>query len=170
MVCNSKPTQSKKVCIIGAGMAGLAAVYELRQEGHDVTVLEQSGDIGGQWLYDLRSDGADPLGTTTPVRVHISIYASLRLISPRQTTGFTDFQFSPKNGRDNRLYPGHREMHAFGLMEAVAQQGRAGDDALLEQRRLASALRMERRCAQQELRRWGGDYGAGTLNAPSGDH
>jgi cation diffusion facilitator CzcD-associated flavoprotein CzcO len=119
MVCNSKPTQSKKVCIIGAGMAGLAAVYELRREGHDVTVLEQSGDICGQWLYDLRSDGADPLGTTTPVRVHISIYASLRLISPRQTTGFTDFQFSPKNGRDNRLYPGHREMHAFGLMEAV---------------------------------------------------
>ncbi|KAM0924120.1 hypothetical protein ACQ4PT_005108 [Festuca glaucescens] len=127
MVCDSKPAQSKKVCVIGAGMAGLAAAHELRREGHDLTVLEQSGDIGGQWLYDPRSDGADPLGTAAPVRVHSSIYASLRLISPRQTTGFTDFPFSPKNGRDNLRYPGHREVHlylkdfcdAFGLMEVV---------------------------------------------------
>jgi cation diffusion facilitator CzcD-associated flavoprotein CzcO len=50
MVSDSMPLQSKKVCVIGAGMAGLAAAQELRREGHNVTVLEQSGDIGGQWL------------------------------------------------------------------------------------------------------------------------
>ncbi|KAM0872754.1 hypothetical protein ACQ4PT_038511 [Festuca glaucescens] len=108
-------------------MGGLAVAYELRREGHDVTVLEQSGNIGGQWLYDPRSDTADLLGAAAPVRVHSSIYASLRLISPRQTTGFTDFPFSPRNGRDNRRFRGNREVHlylkdfcdAFGLMEAV---------------------------------------------------
>ncbi|KAM0872752.1 hypothetical protein ACQ4PT_038511 [Festuca glaucescens] len=127
MVCDSKPLQSKKVCVVGAGMGGLAVAYELRREGHDVTVLEQSGNIGGQWLYDPRSDTADLLGAAAPVRVHSSIYASLRLISPRQTTGFTDFPFSPRNGRDNRRFRGNREVHlylkdfcdAFGLMEAV---------------------------------------------------
>ncbi|VAH55619.1 unnamed protein product [Triticum turgidum subsp. durum] len=125
--CGSKPPQSKKVCVIGAGMAGLAAARELRREGHDVTVLEQSGDVGGQWLYNPRTDAADALGVAAPVKVHSSIYASLRLISPRQTTGFTDFPFCPKSGRDGRRFPGHREVHlylkdfchAFGLMEAV---------------------------------------------------
>ncbi|XP_037410862.1 flavin-containing monooxygenase FMO GS-OX-like 8 isoform X2 [Triticum dicoccoides] len=125
--CGSKPPRSKKVCVIGAGMAGLAAARELRREGHDVTVLEQSGDVGGQWLYDPRTDADDALGVAAPVKVHSSIYASLRLISPRQTTGFTDFPFCPKSGRDDRRFPGHREVHlylkdfcdAFGLMEAV---------------------------------------------------
>ena len=57
---------------------------------------------------------------------------------------------------------------AVELSLQAAQQGRAGDDALLEQRRLATALRMERRRVQQELRRRGGDDGAGPSNAPPG--
>ncbi|PNT66357.1 hypothetical protein BRADI_3g10572v3, partial [Brachypodium distachyon] len=117
-----------KVCVIGAGMAGLAALRELRREGHEVTVLEQSGDIGGQWLYDPAADEADPLGALAPVKVHSSMYASVRLISPRGTPGFTDFPFTTSmSGRDNRRYPGHREVYlylkdfceAFGLMDAV---------------------------------------------------
>ncbi|XBI45391.1 hypothetical protein VPH35_109866 [Triticum aestivum] len=109
-------------------MAGLASARELRREGHDVTVLEQSGDVGGQWRYDPMTDGADPLGAAAaPVKVHGSMYASLRLISARETMGFTDFQFAPKDGRDGRRFPGHREVYlylkdfcdAFGLMEFV---------------------------------------------------
>lgn len=121
------PLQRKKVCVIGAGMAGLAAARELRREGHDVTVLEQNGDVGGQWLYDPIRDLADPLGAEVPVKVHSSIYASLRLISARENMGFTDFCFAPKEGRDGRRFAGHREVYlylkdfcaAFGLMESV---------------------------------------------------
>ncbi|BAF20656.1 flavin-containing monooxygenase FMO GS-OX-like 9 [Oryza sativa Japonica Group] len=125
------PAKWKKVCVVGAGMAGLAAARELRREGHAVTVLEQAGDVGGQWLYDPRTD--DPLGASpAPVRVHSSMYASLRLISPREAMGFTDFPFLPVDGaggggRDPRRFPGHREVllylkdfcDAFGLMDAV---------------------------------------------------
>ncbi|KAM3295485.1 hypothetical protein ACQJBY_038024 [Aegilops geniculata] len=123
-----KPLQRQKVCVIGAGMAGLASARELRREGHDVTVLEQSGDVGGQWLYDPRVDGDDLLGAVEPpVKVHGSMYASLRLISARENMGFTDFQFAPQDGRDGRRFPGHREVYlylkdfcgAFGLMESV---------------------------------------------------
>jgi hypothetical protein len=49
------------------------------------------------------------------------------------------------------------------LFEALKRHGY--DDALLEKRRLASVLRMERRRAQQELRRRGGDDGMGPSNA-----
>ncbi|XP_037438782.1 flavin-containing monooxygenase FMO GS-OX-like 8 [Triticum dicoccoides] len=121
--------QSKSVCVVGGGMAGLAAARELRREGHAVTVMEQSSDVGGQWLYDPRTDVEDPLGAVAPVRVPSSIYSCLRLISPREAIGFSDFQFLPSQGagRDPRRFPGHREMHcylqdfcdAFGLMDAV---------------------------------------------------
>nr|BAK03125.1 predicted protein [Hordeum vulgare subsp. vulgare] len=121
--------QSKSVCVVGGGVAGLAAARELRREGHAVTVMEQSGDVGGQWLYDPLTDGEDPLGAAAPVRVPSSIYACLRLISPREAMGFSDFQFLPREGagRDPRRFPAHRELHcylrdfcdAFGLMDVV---------------------------------------------------
>jgi monoamine oxidase len=49
----------KKVLIIGAGMAGLVAGYELSQLGHDVTILEAQTRAGGrvQTLRDPFSDG-----------------------------------------------------------------------------------------------------------------
>lgn len=50
---------AKKVVVIGAGVAGLAAAYELTQAGHDVTVLEARGRAGGrvQTLREPFSDG-----------------------------------------------------------------------------------------------------------------
>uniref|UniRef100_A0A8R7U9G5 Flavin-containing monooxygenase n=2 Tax=Triticum urartu TaxID=4572 RepID=A0A8R7U9G5_TRIUA len=155
------PPQSKKVCVIGAGMAGLAAARELRREGHEVAVLEQSGDVGGQWLYDPRTDAADPLGAAAPAKVHSSMYASLRLISPRQTTGFTDFPFCPKSGRDDRRFPGHREVHlylkdfcaAFGLMDAVR----------LNTRVLRAVMTPARRWAVRSV-----DLGVGECDDPDG--
>lgn len=117
---------SKKVCVVGAGVSGLACARELLREGHDVTVMEQSGGVGGQWLYDPRADGGDPLGAAG---AHSSMYASVRLISPRELTGFSDFSFFPRDDGtgDSRRYPGHAEFlryirdfcDAFGLMDVV---------------------------------------------------
>src|ERR1043166_6763064 len=49
----------KKIVIIGAGMAGLSAGYELSQAGHDVTILEARTRPGGrvQTLREPFSDG-----------------------------------------------------------------------------------------------------------------
>lgn len=113
--------QSKKVCVVGGGLAGLAAARELRREGHAVTVLEQSHDVGGQWLYDPRASAAD---ADNGPPVHSSVYASLRLVGPREIVGFSDFQFRPVHGRDARRFPGHREVHRF-IKDFVAQFGLA---------------------------------------------
>src|SRR5258706_147206 len=41
--------KQKTVCIIGAGVAGLAAAKTFAARGHRVTVLERSGHLGGVW-------------------------------------------------------------------------------------------------------------------------
>jgi monoamine oxidase len=51
---------AKRVIIIGAGLAGLTAAYELTQIGHDVTVLEALGCPGGR-VRTLRDPFADDL-------------------------------------------------------------------------------------------------------------
>jgi monoamine oxidase len=50
----------KRVIIIGAGLAGLSAAYELTQAGHDVTVLEARTRPGGR-VHTLRDPFAEGL-------------------------------------------------------------------------------------------------------------
>ncbi|KAJ9677499.1 hypothetical protein PVL29_022475 [Vitis rotundifolia] len=119
--------QSKHVCVVGAGPSGLVAARELRKEGHSVVVMEQNHDIGGQWLYEPKVEGEDALGKSTFLKVHSSMYDSLRLFSPREIMGFSDFPFVVKKGRDMRRFPGHRELllylqdfcEWFGLREMM---------------------------------------------------
>ena len=50
----------RKIIIIGAGMAGLSAGYELTQAGHDVTILEARTIPGGR-VHTIREPFSDGL-------------------------------------------------------------------------------------------------------------
>ncbi len=39
----------KHVCIVGAGVSGLAAAKAFAARGHRITIIERSGDLGGVW-------------------------------------------------------------------------------------------------------------------------
>jgi len=45
-----RPGDRKRVVVLGAGMAGLVAAYELKQQGHEVVVLEAQNRVGGRVL------------------------------------------------------------------------------------------------------------------------
>ncbi|HUG48984.1 MAG TPA: flavin monoamine oxidase family protein [Candidatus Limnocylindria bacterium] len=48
-----RPQPSKRVLVIGAGMAGLVAAFELKRQGHQPLVLEAQNRVGGR-IYTLR--------------------------------------------------------------------------------------------------------------------
>ena len=54
------PGKSQKILIIGAGLSGLVAAYELRKLGHSVTVLEAQRRPGGR-VYTVREPFSDGL-------------------------------------------------------------------------------------------------------------
>jgi len=50
----------KRVIVVGAGLAGLVAGWELGRAGHDVTIVEARGEPGGR-VQTLRAPFADGL-------------------------------------------------------------------------------------------------------------
>jgi len=51
--------KKKRIIVVGAGLSGLTAAYQLQTAGHDVVVLEASNRIGGK-AYTFRDPRMDP--------------------------------------------------------------------------------------------------------------
>ncbi|MYD99577.1 MAG: NAD(P)-binding protein [Gammaproteobacteria bacterium] len=117
-----------RVSVIGAGAAGLVATHELRLEGHEATVFEQSDRLGGLWNYTDEVED-DPLGQRPTRRVHTSLYESLEVNLPRDLMAFEGYTFDSAGGGDDRWprYPHHRRVLEYlqrfamdtGVVEAV---------------------------------------------------
>lgn len=71
-----------KLCIIGAGAAGLCAARWSIEFGCEVTVFEQTNEIGGTWVYN-EEVGRDKNG----LDVHSSMYKGLHTNLPKEIMG-----------------------------------------------------------------------------------
>lgn len=79
-------------CVIGAGFAGLAAAYKLKQAGHSVTVLEARDRVGGRVFTEILPDGtAINWGGTWIGEGHERLYALVKEMGletyPQRTQG-----------------------------------------------------------------------------------
>ncbi|MFW5966091.1 MAG: flavin-containing monooxygenase [Persicimonas sp.] len=100
--------RSDRVCIIGAGPAGLATGRELARHGVLYDQFERHDDVGGVW--DIDSE-------------YSNMYESAHLISSKKSTEFHDFPL-PDEAAD---YPDHRTIlryfrdfaKIFGLYERI---------------------------------------------------
>ena len=54
----------KRVAVVGAGPAGLAAATTLAERGHDVTLFDAAGEIGGQFNLARRIPGKEEFAET----------------------------------------------------------------------------------------------------------
>ncbi len=89
-----KENYSPRVCVIGAGPSGLAAIKNLQEQGVvDITVFEKNNQIGGNWVYEEGNK-------------HSSVYETTHLISSKRWSQFEDFPM-PSDYPD---YPSHRQI------------------------------------------------------------
>ncbi|MFT7131091.1 MAG: thioredoxin reductase [Gammaproteobacteria bacterium] len=109
---NDKPIQ--KVAVIGAGASGLVTARELLRQGFDVTIFEQSENVGGLWVYDSETE-SDNLGLDVDKRVHSSLYSSLRTNLPRDIMAFSDYRFDSSGGGDSEWprFPHHTQVCTY---------------------------------------------------------
>ena len=47
----AKPRTGKKVCVVGAGPAGVTCAYYLLLEGYQVTILDMLSEPGGSYNF-----------------------------------------------------------------------------------------------------------------------
>ncbi|MFF5445233.1 flavin-containing monooxygenase [Streptomyces sp. NPDC012888] len=84
------------VCVIGAGLSGLAVARALSVAGVEFVCLEKAADVGGIW----RQPGAGESGPG---------YLSLHLNTARQLTAYSEFPMS----EELPLYPRHSAVAAY---------------------------------------------------------
>ncbi|MCM8550919.1 NAD(P)/FAD-dependent oxidoreductase [Streptomyces sp. STCH 565 A] len=85
-----------RVCVIGAGLSGLAVAHALKERGIPFVCLEKAPDVGGIW----RQPGAGERGPG---------YLSLHLNTAKQLTGYADFPMPSSYP----LYPRHSQFAAY---------------------------------------------------------
>uniref|UniRef100_A0A1I7U559 Flavin-containing monooxygenase n=1 Tax=Caenorhabditis tropicalis TaxID=1561998 RepID=A0A1I7U559_9PELO len=71
----------KKVCIIGAGAAGLITAKHALKDGHQVTIYEQTNGVGGTWVYSEETG------------CHSSMYKIMKTNLPKEAMLFEEEPF-----------------------------------------------------------------------------
>ena len=91
--CVEQTKQPRKVIIVGAGMAGLSAAYELRRAGHSVQILEMTQRAGGRvktfgerdgFAEGLYVDGEDDVHVRKCVWEWVSVLLGVQCIQLRE--------------------------------------------------------------------------------------
>src|ERR1044072_6678746 len=94
-----------RICVIGAGPAGLTTIKQLRDEGHEVVCFERNSSIGGIWS---RHPGDD---RETKAYDEVMLSISLKLMS------FSDLMVEDRRfvGRQGYMDYLRRYAETYGL-------------------------------------------------------
>ena len=83
----------QRICVIGAGPSGIAAIKNIREKGLDVQAYDFNHDVGGNWIFSEKTS-------------HSSVFETTHIISSKSLSQYEDFPF-PEGVAD---YPSHTEL------------------------------------------------------------
>ncbi|KAM7345500.1 flavin-containing monooxygenase 2 [Cochliomyia hominivorax] len=81
-----------RVCVVGAGTAGLSAVKNSLEHHLEVVCYERDDQVGGTWVYN----DANINDLSNEEDVHSSMYQGLRTNLPKEIMGYPDFPYPDK--------------------------------------------------------------------------
>ncbi len=128
-----RATQKKRVAVVGAGPAGLAAATTLAERGHEVHLYESASEIGGQFNLAKRIPGKEEFHETlryfarrievTGVALHPNTRASTeQLVAQRFDEVWLATGVAPRNPR----IPGQDSPGVIGYLDAILQRQPVG--------------------------------------------
>ena len=91
-------TQVRKIAVVGAGPAGLAAATVAAQRGHEVTLFDSASEIGGQFNIAKRIPGKE------------EFYETLRYFGRKLETTGVDLRLNTRMKVDDLLGQGYDEV------------------------------------------------------------
>ena len=91
-------TQVKKIAVVGAGPAGLAAATVAAERGHQVTLFDSAAEIGGQFNVAKRVPGKE------------EFYETLRYFKRKLETTGVDVRLNTRVGVDDLAQGGYDEI------------------------------------------------------------
>uniref|UniRef100_F7AD23 Amine oxidase n=1 Tax=Monodelphis domestica TaxID=13616 RepID=F7AD23_MONDO len=145
------PIEKKSVVVIGAGIAGLTAAKVLQDAGHQVTVLEASGRVGGR-IETHRVPGAKWYAELGAMRIPANHMFSRELISQfglklNEFSRYDDRTWVLINGVRRRTGEVQANPGLLGYPVRSDEKGKTADQLFDESLRKAKELKMSN-CGQ----------------------
>ena len=130
--------RAKRIAVVGAGPAGLAAATTLAERGHAVTLYESAGEIGGQFNLAKRIPGKEEFNETLRYfarrieRTGVGLQLNTRIGTERLIAeGFDEVWLATGvRPRDPRI-PGQDTPGVISYLDAILQRQPVGSRVLI---------------------------------------
>jgi monoamine oxidase len=127
-----RPGARKRVIVLGAGLAGLAAGYELKRQGHDVVILEAQDRVGGR-VHTLRTFAPGLYAEAGAMRIPRAHDLTMRYIEEFRLSVRPFMMGNPNGlvhvgGQRMTIAEAHADPQRLAFEVAEGERGRSADE------------------------------------------
>ncbi len=128
--------QKKRIAVVGAGPAGMMAALTASRRGHEVTLFERSGEIGGQLNMAKRIPGKEEFGPLIDWFAHMLDKSNIDLrldteAGPEALEGFDEIVIATGVRPRDPQIPGQEQPHVLSYIDVLRDGAPVGQSAAI---------------------------------------